>query len=468
MAVGNPKESFGAVFSAEKKEVLVRVAFSTVSSERACEELCASSTDFDAVQENAYAIWRDRLFAIEIDTDDENLKTKFYSNLYHSLLKPSDMTGESILGVKNDTVSELATFWDQYKTALPLIYLLDADMGARIVRAIANISRTLKKIPCSFGLTNIFPTEEQAKMLGIITLCDAYYMGIADATPALIEECTRTELARKDYHTFLENGLFERYTHILDAVDACADVAAITKDTAFKEELSRLADFMEKAYAKDGLLSDESEYYEGDRYTYSFRLHKDMEKRIALAGGKENFAHMLDSFFGFDGESVEQLTHLGAYHEINEKRYHRFEGFNNECDMETPYAYIFADRHDRLSEIINEQVHRSFGLGQSALPGNNDSGGLSSCFVFSALGIFPAAGTGEFLLGCPQVNGAKIKLSNGNTLEITVKGERTVGRCRYVDQVELDGRRITDFRIPTTRLMQGGTLTFFIHTESSF
>lgn len=463
LIVQNEKESFGAVYACENNTLLVRLAFSTVSFDRAYEELSSSSADFDTVRQKAYSVWQEKFSAFKIDTDDEELKTKFYSNLYHSLLKPSDMTGENVLGVQENVISELATFWDQYKTALPLIYLTDADMGARIVRTVANISRTLKKIPCSFGLTDIFPTEEQAKMLGIITLCDAYYMGIADAAPALIDECTRTELARKDFDIFLEKGIFERYTHILDAADACADVAAITKDESFKKELLRLSDCMENAYGKDGLLSEQSEYYEGDRYTYSFRLHKNMDKRIALAGGKENFASMLDRFFGFDGDSVKQLTHLDAYHEINAKRYHRFEGFNNECDMETPYAYIFADRHDRLCEIVHEQITRSFGTGRSGLPGNNDSGGLSSCFIFGALGIFPAAGTGEFLLGCPQVNGAEIALSNGCTLKISLQGDFDSTRCRYVDYAELNGERIDSFRIETARLMQGGTLTFFIH-----
>lgn len=43
-------------------------------------------------------------------------------------------------------------------------YTFGHDSGR--VAGIANISRTLGKIPCSFGLTDIFPCEEQAKMLG--------------------------------------------------------------------------------------------------------------------------------------------------------------------------------------------------------------------------------------------------------------------------------------------------------------
>ena len=30
----------------------------------------------------------------------------------------------------------------------------------------------------------------------------------------------------------------------------------------------------------------------------------------------------------------------------------RFEGFNNEPDMESPYAYVYAGRQDRANEVV--------------------------------------------------------------------------------------------------------------------
>ena len=206
-------------------------------------------------------------------------------------------------------------------------------------------------------------------------------------------------------------------------------------------------------------MSEKSEYYEGDKYTYSFRLQKNMAERIDLAGGKEKFTKMLDDFFGFNGESLKQLTYLEAYKDID-CRHHRFEGFNNECDMETPYAYIYVDRHDRLSEIIHECVHRSFGLGTSGLPGNNDSGGLSSLFVFNALGIFPVSGSGYFLIGSPQIDRAEITLANKNKLTITVN--RKYKSEIYVDKVIFNNREVKDYKILATDLTEGGTIEFFM------
>jgi putative alpha-1,2-mannosidase len=255
----------------------------------------------------------------------------------------------------------------------------------------------------------------------------------------------------------LEEGTFERYTHVLDTTDACLSVAQIVEDGAFRRRLLALGENWRRAYDGDGLMSEKSPYYEGDRYTYSFRVQKNMEERVALAGGKERFCEMLDAFFGFGGESVKQLTYLGAGKEIAESAHHRFEGFNNECDMETPYAYIYAGRHDRLCEILRECVHRSFGAGTSGLPGNNDSGGLSSLFVWNALGIFPISGSGEFLIGAPAVEEAKLTLAQG-TLEIRVHREN--GAQYRVKRVTWNGEEVSHFKLPMAKVAQGGVLEF--------
>lgn len=449
-----------ACFALGDKQTLLRVAYSTVSAERASAALAAASCDFDDVAARAYECWNRHLSAIRISTDDAALRGKFYSCLYHSLIKPCDLTGERVLGVAEDVVCDLATLWDQYKTTLPLICFCYPEMGEKLVKGIVNISRTLGKIPCSFGLSDIFPCEEQAKMLGVLSLCDAYHMGVSGADAEAIAECVERELAREDYAPFHQTGRFERYTHILDVTDACLCAAEILQDAALRKRLLDLAAHWRNAYGEDGLMSEASPYYEGDRYTYSFRIQKNMEERVALAGGKARFAAMLDAFFGFGGESVKQLTYIGAGKEIEASKHHRFEGFNNECDMEAPYAYVYADRHDRLCEILHECVHRSFGTGRSGLPGNNDSGGLSALLVWNTLGLFPVSGSGEFLIGAPQIDGAEVTLFNKNVLRVCVS--RTNAAQIYVDRVEWNGCLVEGYRLSMREVMQGGVLQFYM------
>ena len=212
------------------------------------------------------------------------------------------------------------------------------------------------------------------------------------------------------------------------------------------------------AYDNDGLMSVNSPYYEGDRYTYSFRLQKNIEERIKLVGGKKEYEKLLDDFFGFNKESVSQVRNIEAFEEIENKKYHRFQGFNNECDMETPYSYIFAGNHDKLCDIVYECVNSSFGLGVGALPGNNDSGGLSSCFTWNAIGLFPIAGSGEFLIGAPSFKKVTFNMFNGNKL--TVETENLTKPYGYVESVTFNGKEINDFKIKTSDLIKGGTLKF--------
>lgn len=447
---------YGAIFDFEGKELQLRVGYSTLSIEAARTNAKGSGCTFDEAVAKAAEIWEEHFAAIQIETDDEELKGKFYSNLYHSLLKPADLEGENVLGVKGAVMGGFATFWDQYKTVLPMLFLFYPEIGKKVADSIKNVSETLGRINCSFGLTSLFPCEGQAKLLGIHSLCDAYYAGLTDE--ATISECVERELKREDLQTFVEKGYLEKYTHILDAAAGCYYAAQITTDPELKERLLTLSKHWRNAYGADGILSEESEYYEGDRYTYSFRIHNEMEERIKLAGGKEAFTKLLDDFFGFEKESLKQLTYIGAGKEINATAYHRFEGFNNECDMDAPFAYIYTDRHDRLCEIMRECVSRSFGTGKSGLPGNNDSGGLSSAMVWNTLGIFPQTGSGDLLMGMPQVNRATLRLNDGKQLVIrTEKG----GENRHVARIEFNGAEVKDYRLAVKDVLNGGELVFF-------
>ena len=262
------------MFDSEGNEAILKISYSTNSCLDARKNIL-DTPGFDEVCKNAYELWNKYLGVVDISVKDEEFKKKFYSNFYHSIIKPSDMTGEQVLGISGDLVTDFATFWDQYKTLLPLIFMLYPEMGKKIASAIVNISRSLNKIPCSLGLSDIFPCEEQAKMLGIFTLCDAYYFGTENISKADIDECMKRELKREDFTDFLDKGTFERYTHILDTTDACLDVAEITDDENLNKILFKLAENWINAYdTKTGIMSDKSEYYEGDKYTYSFRLQK--------------------------------------------------------------------------------------------------------------------------------------------------------------------------------------------------
>lgn len=92
------------------------------------------------------------------------------------------------------------------------------------------------------------------------------------------------------------------------------------------------------------------------------------------------------------------------------------------------------------------------------LCGNNDSGGLSSCYVWNCLGLFPVSGQNRMFIGMPKFAGAALQLSNGRTLVI-----RRTGNGRYPVSASLNGMECTGLMLSASEMMNGGEL--IIRTE---
>ncbi len=167
---------------------------------------------------------------------------------------------------------------------------------------------------------------------------------------------------------------------------------------------------------------------------------------------------LLDTFFGFGEPSVIQPQTPECYDYIENTGIHHFEGYNNEPDMEAPYAYIYLGEHKKVCDIIDGGIKYMFTTGEGGLPGNNDSGGLSFCYICNMLGIFPVSGQDLMFCGSPHVKNAVISLAGGKKLEIKVKnyGENNI----YVKEVCLNGRTLGDYRFKASEMMQGGVLEF--------
>ncbi|MBQ4050765.1 MAG: glycoside hydrolase family 92 protein [Oscillospiraceae bacterium] len=91
--------------------------------------------------------------------------------------------------------------------------------------------------------------------------------------------------------------------------------------------------------------------------------------------------------------------------------------------------------------------------GEGGIPGNNDSGGLSSLYIWNALGIFPVSGQDLMLIGTPCFEKAVLHLPDGKDFVILRKGEGI-----YVKKARLDGEPLKELRFTVRRMMQDGTL----------
>ncbi len=435
----------------------IRVTLSLIGLDHAKALALRDGADFNRARELAADKWEKYLSAIEIDGDDST-KELFYSNLYHSLIKPWDFSGESFLYSGGEFMCDFGTMWDMYKTQLPLVFTLYREESEKILETFKNLGREYDRLPVNLTLTTSMDLEEQqARMLMEHSVADGYFRGISADYRSLLE------IARRDLETspeFSSGGRAERWTHHLDMSEGCGAMAELALCLGEDPEpFLSLSESRRQAFDREtGLLRSDSVYYEGDLWNYSFRLMRDMKERIALAGGEEKFLSLLDSFFGYGADPVTQPEEHNCWEFIDARPFHRFEGFNNEPDMETPYAYIFAGRPDRTQEILRAGMRYMFTLGRGGLPGNNDSGGLSSCFVWNALGIFPVSGQDRILFGSPVIKSAVLHLSSGNELRISVDG---YGKDRiYVRRVLFNGAEINDLMLTARELMSGGELVF--------
>ncbi len=434
---------------AEAGSVTLKVSVSAVSEADAREENARAVATFDEAVTAADIAWEEALSAIRVDFDDPIETELFYSNLYHTIVKPNDWETGSFLWEDGPFVVDFSTLWDMYKSQLPLVFTLYPQVSAHIVDTFQRLGETLGHFPNTFMLSrNMDICAEQAQLLTEHALYDAWKRGI----PADWEAIYRTVLDDMDsdaMRAYAEKGKGECASHTLDMAIGCTAMAEMGRALGFSREADRLealADNWKNVFdPATGILRDEGVYYEGNHWTYSFRPLPRQEERVALCGGKEAYVALLDRFFGFThGEDVSA----------------RFEGFNNECDMEAPYAYHCVGRYDRLCDILDAAdiyVYRDKqgGAGRGAIPGNNDSGGMSSCYIWNCLGLFPLSGQNTILLSRPKFRVATLQLSNGRALTVSRKGEG-----RYPTAVTLNGRELPHRRMTVEELMQGGILEF--------
>jgi putative alpha-1,2-mannosidase len=208
-----------------------------------------------------------------------------------------------------------------------------------------------------------------------------------------------------------------------------------------------------------GLMTHHGRFYEGNQWNYSFRFLPQTAERIA--GNRESFVKNLDAFFGYGAPPVAQNTDPRNISGIKAgEALSRFEGFNNETDMETPYAYIYANRHDRTAEICRLGMESMFAAGRGGICGNDDSGGLSAMYLCNTIGLFPVSGLPYIFIGSPGLRESRLRLRNGNvfTVRCYARGGNLSRLYRYVKKAALNGKPLSRAWLWTKELMAGGAL----------
>nr|WP_277818427.1 glycoside hydrolase domain-containing protein [Cellulosimicrobium arenosum] len=453
----------------EGQVVELHVGFSLRGTEQARENLATDRGTGPAAFEERRALtasaWQDDLGRIEVDCPDEARRTVFATALYHSLLKPCLAPDESPFWPTGGPFAfDISTMWDIYRTQLPLLTTFWPERAADLATSLLRICEEEGNFPIGYRMARGADRfSRQASALAQVFLADlcALECGL-DWDWALVH--MHNDLRRTYGEDYLLTGVAHPISHTLDLAYGywCTErVARRVGDADLADELAVLATGWRNAFdPQTGLLLD-STYYEGGRWNYSFRLVHDMSGRIALAGGDDAFVALLDRFFGYGADAVVQPAQRPGVEEMTAGyALGRFEGLNNEPDMEAPWAYHYAGRPDRTAEVVHAAVHQRFGTGPGGLPGNDDSGGLSSWYVWASLGLFPVAGQSLFLVNAPSFVESRLHVPGGIlTIETTGFVEPGPGSPpQHVQAAWLDGRPLDRTWLPASRVREGGRL----------
>jgi putative alpha-1,2-mannosidase len=470
-AVDRDNLPFGAFFVlGPAYQANVRIGFSLRSVAQArfnADELRGRT--FDQVARATRDAWSAYLGRVQVAGASAEQRQIYYSALYHSLIKPCDFTGESPFWAGDDPLFlDLATMWDMYKTQLPLVLTVYPEVGRQIARSLLAYGRHYGRFPNETLISHDYEPfdSSQARALAHVTLADAWHRRMEGIdwreAAATMERVLLIERNRE----FLKEGVVHPLAHTLDLANACfctAQVARGVGDEALYQRMMGWAGNWTNAYDPETARLGESWYYEGTGANYSFRLLHDMAGRIALNGSAAAFVADMDRFFGYGAPPCQQPVHR-PYGDVMAVGFAlgRFEGLNNEPDMETPYGYIYAGRPDRTAEIVRAVMRYQYTTGRGGLPGNDDSGALSSWYVWNAIGLFPVAGQDVFLIGSPIFERATIALSRGT---LTIETKDNSPRNLYVRSAALNGQAIDRAYVRYAEIAGGGTLTLDMAPE---
>ena len=128
----------------------------------------------------------------------------------------------------------------------------------------------------------------------------------------------------------------------------------------------------------------------------------------------------------------------------------------NEEDLLAPYLYIHAGRPDRTADRVRALLKDAYNESRGGLPGNDDSGTMSSWYVWGAIGLFPNAGQAFYYIGSPVFRHVSIDLGSGRNFIIDAPESSEANR--YVQRAELNGKPLNRAWLTHAEIVSGGRI----------
>ena len=479
----------------------VRVGLSAVSIENAEKNLEAENPEWNFVNvcRNACNAWEGELGKIQIDTDNENDRTVFYTALYHTMVAPSvfcDVNGQyrgadGKVHQGDFTNYTTLSLWDTYRAAHPLQTLIHREMQADVAQTFLHIFEQQGKLPVWHLMGN--ETDCMVGNPGVPVLADLVLKGFDVDTKAALNAMTTS--AMLDERSM---GLLKQYGYIpydlepdketvakgleYALADWCiAQVAKVAGDKdnykyfnerskSYRHYFDKQSRFMRGKDSK-GQFRDLAEfdplstkhrnddYCEGNAWQYTWLVPHDVHGLVKLFGSEKAFIQKLDSLFIIEGDLGDEASPdvsglIGQYAHGNEPSHHII------------YMYNYVGQPWKTAQLIRQVLREQYHNGLDGLSGNEDVGQMSAWYVLSSIGLYqeePAGG--KYIIGSPLFNEATLNVGDGKTF--TVKTVNNSDENIYVQSATLNGKRYDKSYIDYSDIISGGTLTLVMGPKPS-
>ena len=502
-------------FADSEKPLLVKVALSVVDEKGAAQNMQAElpGWDFEATVENSKNEWRKALQGIEITTSDNDVKTNFYTALYHTMMSPftyQDVDGRyramdktiktAPAGYTNYTVFSL---WDTFRAFHPLMTIIRPEKAGEWAESLVQKFREggiLPKWPLASNYTGTMVGYPAVTVLadaiakGLVPDADLEVWENAAVTssswqPEWLEKVKRTREEKvmskhiyfKEKYGFIpadsisesvSNGVEMAYYDWCVAKIAEAAGDQKTADVYFEKANNYKLYFDEATGFMRGKNGDgswrepfnprfsehgKSDYVEGNAYQWSYFVLHDIDNHIKMLGGKDIFETALDTLFTTSSEIVGEnasgdITGLiGQYAHGNEPSHHM------------AYLYNWTNATWKTQKYIDQILYDFYLPTPAGIIGNEDCGQMSAWYVLNAIGFYQVCpGDPTYTIGRPIVDNAKIKVPGG-VFEIVVHNNSKENK--FIEKLLLNDIKLETPFFSHNDLMSGGKLEFFMSEE---
>lgn len=422
--------------------------------------------------------WEAKLGTIALEGAEAEEERRFYSHFYHTFTQPRDRTDDYFGWEKGTPIwDDHYTVWDTWKTVFPLMAITDPKSLAAVVNSFS--ARAEKNGFCASAF--IAGQEYRVGQGGDDVdnvVADAILKGVpgidVGAAWTLLEQhaAVRTRAYRKK--GYVEEGRRDGYcgrmhsgsstlafayndfcaSEVAAKLGKTAEAAALRArsgswtnvwNAAMRDEKSGFTGFVWGRDTRGGwdMIDDwdgslvpmkpekgyNFAFYEGTPWEYSFNVWQDIPGLVEKMGGREKF--------------VARLEYALANKHID---------FGNEPSFMTPWLFDFVGRPD-LTAKWAPQVRSLFRA--DGCPGDDDSGAMSSFYVFLTAGFYPIAGQDLYALHGPMVPAVRFNLPNGKTFVVSRDGQGPAWSAAV-----LNGQNLPRPFIRHADILAGGELVF--------